>query len=94
MSKSYHIGTLFTPPVQDPDAEAFEIGNFELQVRLEIGKLLASGDKPGLVKKTIGQHLGHAMISTESPLEMWRFQPSEQAKKDFNLRSINFGSTP
>jgi hypothetical protein len=91
MSKTYFIGTLFTPPVQDHNAEEFEIGNFELPVRLEFGKLLASGDKPGLVMKTIGQHLAHAVLSTQSPMTMWRFQPSEDAKKDFNLKSVNFG---
>lgn len=92
MSKTYLIGTLFTPPVQDHDADDFEIGQFELYVRIEVGKLRASGDKPGLVKKTIGQYLGSAMLDTQSPVEMWRFQPSEEAKRDFNLTSINFGA--
>lgn len=91
MSKTYFIGTLFTPPIQDHDAEEFEIGAFEQEVRLDIDKLLASGDKPGLVRKTIGRYLASAMIHTQSPRDMWRFQPSEQAKKDFNLKSINFG---
>lgn len=94
MSNTYHIGQLFTPPIQDHAAQDFEIGNFEVEVRLEIGRLTADSDKLGLIKKTIGQHLAVAMMSTQVPAEMWRFQPSERAKKDFNLTSINFGAMP
>lgn len=91
MSNTYYIGQLFTPPIQDHSADDFEIGNFEVDVRIEVGRLWADSDKPGLVRKTVGQYLARAILSTQVPTEMWRFQPSEQAKKDFNLPSINFG---
>lgn len=91
MSKKYTIGQLFTPPVQDHDAEEFEIGNFELYVRIDRKVLRRDPDKLGLVKSTIAAHLASACRDTKSLPEMWRFQPTEEAKRDFNLFSINFG---
>ena len=94
MSNTYFIGTLFTPPVQDHSNDSvMDIGNFEQEVCLDIARLLTDADKPGLVRKTIGQHLASAILATEVPHEMWRFQPSEDAKKDFNLPAVNFGAT-
>lgn len=94
MSKKYTIGQLFTPPVQDHDADDFEIGNFELYVRVDRKLLRQDPDKQGMVKSAIAQHLASACRDTQSLPEMWRFQPSEEAKRDFNLTSLNFGAQP
>ena len=90
------LGTLHTLPLDSTGAgkekeEIEGIGYFELDVTLARSIFLASGDKPGLVKSTIGTWLASAILDTEVPREYWNFKTHRLIAKEFNLpRQMSF----
>ena len=65
------IGQLKTLTIQDHNAEDFAVGVFEVEVTIDTAILLASGDKRGIIVKTIALHLANAIESTTVPSHLW-----------------------
>jgi len=55
------LGKIFTRPLQDHDADG-EIGQFELDVTVDHSMFMASGDKPGVVKRQFAVQIGRAHV--------------------------------
>ena len=76
-----HLGTLKTLTVQDFSAQTFEVGTFEVDVTVSTPMLMASADKPGLIRSTIAQYLAVAIQSTTVPSHLWYFETDPRVTK-------------
>ena len=77
-----HLGTLKTLTIQDFESQEFDVGTFELEVDLSTPQLMASADKPGLIRSTIAQHLAHAINFTGVPSHLWYFETAPRVVKE------------
>ncbi|MBM61947.1 MAG: hypothetical protein CL484_03225 [Acidobacteria bacterium] len=75
------LGILKTLTIQDFEAEGFEVGVFELEVTTPTPQLLATGDKPGFIKKEIARHLAHVIQDTGVPSHLWYFETDPKVIK-------------
>lgn len=68
-----------------------EGGYMEMPIHVENTAIERSGAPWSFVSREIAVHLQQAILDTGIPREMWIFQPSDEAKKAFNL---DFDATP
>ena len=66
------IGLLHTKPLQDHLASGMSIGQFELEITVDLRLLKNSGDALAFTKHTIAAHLASATQDTEVPAEYWQ----------------------
>ncbi len=81
-----YIGHLFTKYLENHEAK--ETGSFELAVELPDYIFNTSGDKFGLWKRTVAQHLASAIKDTEVPKEYWYLRVPITFQTAFNLPEV------
>jgi hypothetical protein len=79
------LGMIFTEVLQDHQAGAEAIGQFELPVTIAQKHFMESGDKLGLTKNTIAQHLASAIFDTKVPMYHWRCKVIPEVSREFNI---------
>jgi hypothetical protein len=79
------LGMIFTEVLQDHKAGEESIGQFELPVTIAQKHFMQSGDKLGLTKNCIAQHLASAMLDTKVPLHHWRCKVIPEVSREFNI---------
>ena len=81
-----YVGHLFTRPIEDH--RIGETGDFELAITLPDKMFEESGDKFGLWKHTVAQHLASAILDTQVPKEYWFLRVPIVFQKAFNLPEL------
>lgn len=81
-----YIGHLFTKYIEDHDAK--ETGSFELAINIPDKMFNESGDKFGLWKHTVAQHLASAILDTKVPKEYWYIRVPIAFQGAFNLPEV------
>jgi hypothetical protein len=79
------LGTLYTRPLQDHDAETTSVGEFILEVNVDDALFRNTGDKFGLVKRQFSSYLASACFDTKVPPEYWNAVIEPKVAKAFNF---------